>query len=535
MTNKPFAITLDPKSSLNNETGSWRNSRPVYTHKIPPCNMSCPAGHNVQEWLTKVQEGDIETAWHIIIRNNPFPAIMGRVCYHPCELACNRGRYDTPVNINLIEKYIGDTAIKEGWKFPKITESSGKKILIIGSGPAGLTAAYFLKKSGHDITILESMKKPGGMLRYGIPSYRLSREILDYEINRVLELGIGLKLNTPLKGLKSHLKEYDAVFLATGAHVASKLNLDICNGNIYDAVDLLKQMEDFGTQSVNLGENVIVYGGGNTAIDVARSAVRLGCKSVKIIYRRTLEKMPAHRNEIEEALAEGIEILCLRSITAIDNGYVTAEHVNLENDIYTPSGKFEKIKMDSVVFAIGQSIDTGIFDDIPEINVSDKGVIEVDDQMMTGMTGVFAGGDVVPSKRTVTTAIGHGKKAAYCIDAFLRNEKYIKNGAKDVITVNRMNLNYYEHSTGIKRDLQTGNDFKEHGVNLSYEEAISESMRCMSCGNCMSCDNCYAMCPDGAIKKDEFGLYIDYEYCKGCGICARECPCGCIKMEAEEK
>lgn len=533
--NKPFAITLDAKSSLNNKTGSWRNRKPVYIDRIPPCNMSCPAGHNIQAWLTKMQQNDVKGAWDILVENNPFPAVMGRVCYHPCELGCNRGHYDSSVNINLTERYIGDVALKEGWKFDKMLPDTGKKVLIIGAGPAGLTAAYFLRNFGHSVTIVEEKSKLGGMMRYGIPSYRLSRETLDGEINRILAMGVDVKTNFAFPDLNEVRKEYDAIFIGTGAHVATKINVELTGGQVFDAVDVLRKIEDEGAESVKLGKNVIVYGGGNTAVDVARTAIRLGCQNVKIVYRRTFDVMPAHKSELEEALAEGVEILCLRLVKSISDGKVLIEHVNCENDALTPSGNYEEIAADSVIFAVGQSINQGLFKDVPEIKISDKGVIEIDDQMMTGAEGIFAGGDVTPAKRTVTTAIGNGKKAAKCINAFLQGGKYVKPAMHEVVTVKKLNLNYYEHSEGQKRTLQTSKTFDEIGQNFSHDEAVFEAKRCMSCGNCMSCNNCMAICPDGAIKRDENGLYIDYDYCKGCGICERECPCGSIKMEAEDK
>ena len=536
MKNRPFAITLDAKTSLNNKTGSWRNRKPSYVNRIPPCNMTCPAGSNIQAWLAKVQENDIRGAWNIITENNPFPAVIGRVCYHPCESACNRAHHDSCVNVNLIERHIGDTAISENWKFETVDIDTGKKILIIGAGPAGLTAAYFLRRQGHDVTVYESKSKLGGMMRYGIPCYRLSRNVLDHEIKRITDMGVSVKTNMVVESIQKYIKSFDAILITTGAHVASNINIEIsANSRIFDAVDLLKQIEDEGTQSVKLGDSVVVYGGGNTAIDVARTAVRLGCKSVKIVYRRTLNVMPAHKSEIEEALAEGIEILCLRTITSIKGSVVLTQQMQMEGDQAVSTGNFEEINAHTVVMAVGQSIDKGMFADTPNIKISDKGIIETDDQMMTGENGVFAAGDVTAAKRTVTTAIGNGKKVARCISAFLNGKHYQKPQMHEPVSFKKLNLNYYEHSDGINRPLQTNHSFEEYGLSLTRNQAVFEARRCMSCGNCMSCNNCMAICPDGAIKRDEFGLYIDYDYCKGCGICERECPCGAIKMETEDK
>lgn len=536
MTKKPFAITLDPKLSLNNKTGSWRNRKPIYVRRLPPCNVSCPAGSNIQLWLSKIQEGDIHGAWKTIIENNPFPAVMGRVCYHPCEQGCNRNHLDSHVNINMIERYIGDIAIKEGWKFNfSNVHQSGKKVMIIGAGPAGLTAAFFLRKCGHSVTVMEELSKAGGMLRYGIPSYRLSRDVLDAEIKRIADLGIEFLFNKRVTDL-SAMSGYDAYFISCGSSLASKTDIPCYGNNVYDAINLLRKLEDDGFDSVKLGDHVVVYGGGNTAIDVARTAIRLGCKDVKVVYRREIDQMAAHKVEVEEALQEGVKIHCLCSMKSVKENCVVVESVKLsENNEYVSDGKLEEIPADSVVFAIGQSVNADFLKGFSDIEISEKGIITVDDNMMTGHSGIFAGGDVIPSKRTVTTAIGHGKKAARCIDAFLNGRRYIPCEKNEVITFKKLNFDYYQKSKGLERGLHVSDNFDEHGITLTDDQALTEAKRCMSCGNCMSCDNCYGMCPDGAITKDHFGLTINYDYCKGCGICERECPCGSIKMVDEEK
>lgn len=536
MNKRPFAITLDSKLSLNNKTGSWRNRKPVYVKRLPPCNVSCPAGSNIQAWLAKVQEGDIYGAWEVIVENNPFPAIMGRVCYHPCECVCNRNHLDGYVNINMIERYIGDKAISEGWKFDfSNVVQSGKKVLIMGAGPAGLSAAFFLRKCGHDVTIVEERCKAGGMLRYGIPSYRLSRKILDIEIKRIEDLGVKFLFNKKIENLNDY-PGYDAYFIACGSSLATKADIPQSGNNVYDAVNLLRKLEDDGFSSVKLGEHLVVYGGGNTAIDVARTAIRLGCKDVKIVYRRELDQMSAHKVEVEEAIQEGVKILCLKSIKSIKDGVVITEGVRLnENSEYEGDGHLEEISADAVVFAIGQLVDSGFLKNFSDIEINEKGIITVDDNMMTGHKGIFAGGDVIPSKRTVTTAIGHGKKAARCIDAFLNGRRYVPCEKNEIVTFKKINFDYYKKSKALERPLQVSDNFEEHGVTLTDKQALTEAKRCMSCGNCMSCDNCYGMCPDGAITKDNFGLTINYDYCKGCGICERECPCGSIKMVDEEK
>jgi len=531
---KPFASVVEARTSLANKTGSWRTVRPEYVHRLPPCNVTCPAGENIQQWLSLAQEGKFFEAWQEMVKNNPFPATMGRVCYHTCEKACNRGQYDGSVNINLIERSIGDMAIAKGWGFGKSDSHNDKKVLIVGSGPSGLTAAYFLRQFGYSVDLFESHKYLGGMMRYGVPKYRLPRKVLDAEIKRIQNCGVNMVCNKKVNNLKDELSNYDAIYLAIGASISSSVDLDVESGaNIWSAVDLFQRIEDNPDNLPNLGKTVVVYGGGNTAIDAARTALRLGAKEVRIVYRRTINNMPAHETEIQDALAEGIEILCLRTIASVGQNKVILNKMNYdeESGILSKSGETEMIVADSVVLAVGQSVEDSIVRGIEGIVVTEKGVIEVDQCMMTGLKGVFAGGDAIPGKRTVTNAIGYGKKAAKCIDAFLQGREYIPNSKNEVANFKKLNTEYYQKDVR-KEVSRLGNlDFNEKDVSYSDKELIHESMRCFSCGNCFHCDNCYSYCPDNAIIKHEDGtLEINYDYCKGCGICASECPCGAIKM-----
>ncbi|MBO6056390.1 MAG: NAD(P)-binding protein [Alphaproteobacteria bacterium] len=531
---KPFATVVEPRTSLTNKTGSWRTVRPEYVHRLPPCNVTCPAGENIQQWLSLAQEGKFFEAWQEMVKNNPFPATMGRVCYHTCEKVCNRGQYDGSVNINLIERSIGDMAIAKGWSFEKSNAHSDKKVLIVGSGPSGLTAAYFLKKFGYNVDLFESHKYLGGMMRYGVPKYRLPRHVLDAEIKRIQDCGVNIICNKKVENLKDELVNYDAVYLAIGASVASSVNIDVeSKATVMSAIDLFQKMEDDSNDLPNLGKSVVVYGGGNTAIDAARTALRLGAEDVKIVYRRTINNMPAHETEIQDALSEGIEILCLRTISSINGKKVILDKMDYdeENGILSRSGKNEMIVADSVIFAIGQAVECSFLQGIEGISVSEKGLIDVDNCMMTGLKGVFAGGDAILGKRTVTHAIGYGKKAAKCIDAFLQGRDYVPNSKNEVANFKKLNTEYYKKDER-KEVSRLGNlDFEEKDVSYSNNEIIQEAMRCFSCGNCFHCDNCYSYCPDNAIIKHEDGtLEINYDYCKGCGICASECPCGAIKM-----
>jgi NADPH-dependent glutamate synthase beta subunit-like oxidoreductase len=539
MQEKPFAITLDVGSSLLNKTGSWRTEKPVYLDRLPPCNNACPAGENIQEWLYHAEEGHYEKAWREIMENNPFPAVMGRVCYHPCENACNRAGLDEAVGINSVERFLGDQALRQGWKVEPGSDS-GKKVMIVGAGPAGLACAYHLRRFGHDVTVFESSDKAGGMVRYGIPKYRMPREKLKAEIRRIEEMGVRIELNSKIEdvvGMKE-LNNYDAVFMAIGAQSAKRVEIESDDTvSLLDAVSVLRNVEE--EEHVELRGRVVVYGGGNTAIDVARTAIRMGATDVTMLVFESREKMPAHPVEVHEALEEGVRIVDLRAIRRIENGNLVLEQmVDGEGQWPQPSGQFEQFEADVVVQALGQNVETALLETVEGVVIND-GVVQVDVHMQTGAEGIYAGGDMIPSARTVTTAIGHGKKAARNIDAYLRGDAYLKPPKHEIVDLTKMNTWYYSDAPRTVRPMldvvrrQSG--FAEVVGDLDEVNAAYEARRCMSCGNCFECDNCYGVCPDNAITKLGPGNRFEfkYDYCKGCGMCAAECPCGAIKMEAE--
>lgn len=534
----PWAVTLNVGSSLANETGSWRTERPVYVHMLPPCNKACPAGENVQAWLYHAEEGDYEAAWREIMVNNPLPATMGRVCYHPCQTACNRGQVDEAVGINAIERFLGDKAIEQGWNVSVDTAPSGKHVLVVGAGPSGLSAAYHLRRLGHEVTVKDAGPMAGGMMRFGIPKYRLPREVLDAEIKRIEDLGVRFEFNSKVENVDDVADDFDAVFLAVGAHIGRHADIPAGgSAKVMDAVQLLADME--GEDKPMLGRRVVIYGGGNTAIDAARTAKRLGAEEAVIVYRRNRDRMPAHDSEVTEAEEEGIMMRWLSTIKHIDGGKLTVEKMELdENGFPQPTGEFEELGADSVVMALGQESDLGLVERARDIEI-DKGVVQVDGQMMTGRRGVFAGGDMVPSERTVTVAIGHGKKAARYIDAFLHGTEYHKPPITGDATYDRLTNWYYAdapHRVRAKiESARRSSTFDEVVQGLDQDSALFEARRCMSCGNCFGCDNCFGVCPDNAIKKIKPGEYeFKYDYCKGCGICVEECPCGSIMMVPEE-
>lgn len=539
-TEKPFAITLDVGSSLANQTGTWRTERPVYVDLMPPCNDACPAGENVQRWLYAAEEGGYEAAWREIMRDNPLPAIMGRICYRPCETACNRTQLDEAVGINSVERFLGDTAIEHGWTVAVEAKPSGKRVLVVGSGPSGLSAAYHLTLLGHAVTIREAGPKAGGMMRFGIPKYRLPREVLDAEIDRIVEMGVTLELNTVVTDPRAAMGDegFAAVFLAVGAQIGRRAYIPAADSaRILDAVSLLHGMED--AEPPLLGRRVAVYGGGNTAIDAARTAKRLGATDAVVVYRRTRDRMPAHDSEVEEAREEGVRMKWLSTIAHADGGRLRIEKMRLdESGFPQPTGEFEELAADSVVLALGQVSDLSLLADVPNIQVADD-VVQVGADLMTGYPGIFAGGDMIPAERTATVAVGHGKQAARSIDAWLRGETFKRPDRPAVATYERLNTWYYSDALASLRPrlhaARRTSTFDEVVGGLDESTALFEARRCLSCGNCFECDNCYGVCPDNAVIKLGAGdrYEINLDYCKGCGICVAECPCGAIEMRPE--
>jgi 2-oxoacid:acceptor oxidoreductase delta subunit (pyruvate/2-ketoisovalerate family) len=538
---KPFAVTLDVGSSLANKTGSWRIERPVYVDHLPPCNHACPAGENIQQWLYLVEEGSYEAAWRQIMIDNPLPAVMGRACFHPCQTACNRAELDETVGINSVERFLGDQAIAEGWRPDPPAPSTGRRVLVVGSGPGGLSAAYHLRRLGHAVVIFEAAPLPGGMMRYGIPAYRLPRDIVEAEIERIAAMGVEIECGRTVDDLPAAMSAggFDAAFLAVGAQRGR--NADIPAGDsarILDAVSLLRDVA--GDVMPALGRRVVVYGGGDTAMDAARTARRLGAEDAVVVYRRTRDRMPANIDEVHEATEEGVRLQWLSTVTGAVDGQLTIEKMVLDGTGFPqPTGEFEDLEADTLVLALGQESDLSLLRTLPAVRTRD-GNVAVDRDMMTDHPGVFAGGDMVAGARTLTDAIGHGKKAAHAIDAWMRGVAIAHPPRATLATFDRLNSWYYADAPkSVRPHLDAArrtSTFDEVVGGLDESTAEFEARRCLSCGNCFQCDNCFGVCPDNAVRKiaDGHGYRFDYDYCKGCGLCVQECPCGAIDLVPEE-
>lgn len=541
MTQKLRDLTRPPDLTHEKRTGPFRVQRPIYVDLLPPCNNACPAGENIQGWLAQAQAGKFEEAWQILVEDNPMPAVHGRVCYHPCENNCNRSRLDDTVSIHAVERFLGDQAIQQGWKPRFDAPPSGKRVLVVGAGPSGLSAAYHLTRMGHQVEIHEAGPMAGGMMHFGIPAYRLPRDILDAEIQRIGHMGVEIVLNHKVEDLLAEKEQgrFDAVFVAVGAHLSKRIDIPARDaGAVLDAVSFLREVE--GGQAPKLGRRVAIYGGGNTAMDAARVAKRLGADEALIIYRRDRAHMPAHEFEADEAIEEGIKINWLRTIKQIDQSTFTVEVMEIdENGRPQPTGQLETLEADSLILALGQDVDTGFLESMPGVEFKRDGSVVVSEQMMTGHPGVFAGGDMVPSERTVTVGVGHGKKAARHIDAFLRGEEYVKPPKHKIATFDMLHVWYYtDAAQRPQRHLDPWTrttSFSEVVSGLSEKEALFEARRCLSCGNCFECDGCYGACPEDAVIKLGPGNRYRYDYnlCTGCAICFEQCPCHAIEMIPE--
>ena len=541
MGNTAHDLTRPPDLRHTALTGPHRERRPVYVDLLPPCNHACPAGENIQGWLACAQAGDHEAAWRILVRDNPLPAVHGRVCYHPCEDHCNRAPIDQSVSIHAVERFLGDLALERGWRLDPPAAASGHRVLIVGAGPGGLSAAYHLRRLGHEVEIRDAGPVAGGMLHFGIPAYRLPRDMLEREVARISAFGVRFVPNHRVQDLGAEMRDggFAAAFVAIGAHLGHRTDIPARDaGRILDAVGFLRDVES--GHPPTLGRRIAVYGGGNTAMDAARVARRLGADEALIVYRRDRAHMPAHSFEADEALEEGVKINWLRSIRAMTGTVMTVEIMALdEQGRPHPTGQTETLEADTLILALGQSSDSGFLRTVPGIELDGDGTVRVDERMMTGHAGIFAGGDLVPSERTVAAAVGHGKNAARHIDAWLRGTTHTRPPRHPIVTQDMLRLALYRQTQQQQAARLTGerrvSGFAEVVATLDERQARFEAQRCWSCGNCYECDGCLAACPEGAVIKLGPGKRYEFDYarCTGCAVCYEQCPCHAIEMVPE--
>ncbi len=562
-----------------NKTGTWRTQRPIYEDKTPPCQAACPAGNDIVSFILKIVQGDFEGAWNLIREENPFPGICGRVCFHPCESNCNRGSFDQPIAIHALERFVADVSSHDGSLPTK--EKTGKKnspkqrekIAVIGSGPAGMSCAYHLARLHYGVTVFESLPFAGGMLRIGIPPYRLPREVLDRELSAIqaqdVEIRTGVSIGRERK--IEDLKEFSAIFIATGAHQARSLHIPgEKSRDVWNGLDLLRKI-NLG-ERLSLGERVAIIGGGNTAIDVARSAIRLG-KKAHVLYRRTRDEMPAFDEEVLEAIEEGVEFTFLVNPIHVhrSDGVKRLECLRMELGEKDETGRRRPqpvagsnllIEADSVVVAAGEEIDLSF---LPRGIERKEGIVLTLTDGRTSLEGIFAGGDLTSKDRTVAYAIGSGKKAAIAIDCYLREKDaeraiqslLIGNGpsvsilpyrhsgghlrSPHLVHFEELNMDYFEISKRAVEGKYPLPDrikgFREGISTLTEESALREAERCFNCGTCNECENCYTFCPDASILKGakQLSHEVDYDFCKGCGICFTECPRRAISLQEEAR
>ncbi|MCD6679451.1 MAG: FAD-dependent oxidoreductase [Burkholderiaceae bacterium] len=570
------------------KTGTWRARLPRHVSAPSPCHAACPVNGDISHWIGRARERDFRGAWEILTRNNPFPAVSGRVCHHPCEAACNRQGYDEPISICKLERHVGDLGLAQQWSYPAPAVERSERVAIVGGGPSGLSAAYHLRRRGYAVTIFEAQERLGGLMRDGIPAYRLPRDVLDGEIDRIVALGIDVRCGVAIDSANSFAQlreQFDAVYVAAGARRPKRLpQLDYAQPWVVDGAGWLAQAN--AGQAPELGERIVVIGGGSAAIDVARSARRAG-HEVTMLALEARAQMPAQRAEVEEALEEGVQLVdgasLVRAVADARSGSIAIECVRVNFVPGAERGRFRvepiggsefRLNADAIVPSIGQDPDLAPF---AQSASADGALLRVDATQATDAPGVYAGGDVASMARFVTEAFGMGRRAAIAIDRALcgKAQRPFDGGDDDpparsgqgdgraasvagaipalagrrlpglgaevqrLVPLDSIATFYYAHAARAP-ELRVPADERDGDVEvqlgLDGERALAEAARCFSCGTCISCDNCFHYCPDLAIRRLPDGGYeVDGDYCKGCGICVRECPTGSMEMIEEMK
>jgi len=549
----PIRATWTTGSTAAIKTGTWRAALARHIHAPSPCHAACPVGGGIAEWIGQARARDFHGAWLTLTRHNPFPSIAGRICHHPCEAACNRAGHDESLSICKLERFVGDTALERGWSHRGAQTQTGARIAIVGGGPSGLSAAYHLRRRGHAVTLIESRPELGGLMRYGIPAYRLSRRVLDGEIARIVALGMDVRCGQTLATAEDFARlrsDHDAVYLAPGARRQKRLpQLDYGRPWVVDGADYLAR-SSIGEPPA-LGRRVMVIGGGSAALDVARSARRAG-HDVTILALEAEHRMPAQREEVVEALEEGIALVdssMLRRAAEVPAG-VRLECVRVDFEPGAERGQFSvtpiegsgfTLNADAVISSIGQDPDLAPLGGALAV----AGALLATDALgATSAEGVWAGGDVASMARFVTEAIGMGERAAIAIDRQLQARRHGPAAAAAVsllgeplVPLSAINLHYHPaQPRPADRRLapidRLASD-AEVQLGLDFEQALAETVRCFSCGTCTHCDNCVTYCPDLAVQRAGDGYLVSTDYCKGCGVCVKECPTGSMRMQEE--
>jgi len=521
-------------------TGPKRLRRPVYVDFMPPCNSACPAGENIQAWMAHAQSGNYFEAFQTLVEDNPFPAVMGRVCVKPCETGCNRNHIDDTVNIHAVERYIGDEAIKQKWPVQFVVNSTEKKVLVVGAGPGGLSAAYHLARMGHTVEVYDAGGHPGGLLWTGVPDYRLPKEILDAEVDRIVKMGVKIRLNYKVQDVLTEKQagNFDAVYLSIGAQLIRKENFQH-DDSVYitDAFSFFNEVKS--NTSPYVRKKVVVYGGGKLALYLARMIKRFGSE-VSVYFPGDNKMMPAYDYETEDALAEGVDVQLFRSISKIEKYKMTLEKMKVEKGKAVGTGEFETTDADVLIIANRQESDSGFLRSVAGIVVNEDGTVAINAERMTGYEGIFAGGDMLPGEnRSSTIAIGHGKKAAKYINGYLMQEPYQKPEKHPTASYRKLHMWYKTDAPQKEQDKLAPavavKSFEEVITGLSEPEARFEAQRCLSCGNCFECDGCFGACPEDAIIKLGKGNRYKFNYnaCTGCAVCYEQCPCHAIEMIPE--